>query len=132
MSDTVITDESLKELAKLMRHSDELTLPYADITDEGLKGVAKLAQLSSLNLWNAKTTHAGLADLARLEIALDRIQNELDLTGADITDEGLKEVAKMKQLNSSLYLIGTQVTKAGVAELKKALPNCNIYSNPTK
>jgi len=31
-----------------------------------------------------------------------------------------------------LWLGGTKVTKAGVAELKKALPNCKIESNPTK
>ena len=30
---------------------------------------------------------------------------------------------------NSIY---TQVTKAGVAELQKALPKCDILSNPTK
>jgi len=34
-------------------------------------------------------------------------------------------VAKLKKLES-LRLDGTKVTKAGVAELKKALPNCRI------
>jgi hypothetical protein len=32
-----------------------------------------------------------------------------------------------------LFLLNTQVTKAGVAEFKKALPNCNItgpHSSP--
>ena len=48
-----------------------------------------------------------------------------------ITDTGLKEVAKLKQL-TTLRLLFTKVTKAGVAELKKALPNCLIGSNPTK
>jgi len=32
----------------------------------------------------------------------------------------------------TLYLKDTKVTKAGVAQLKKALPNCEIESNPTK
>jgi len=36
-------------------------------------------------------------------------------------------VAKLQQL-TLLNLTHTQVTKAGVAELKKALPNCKIYS----
>jgi len=35
-------------------------------------------------------------------------------------------MVKMQQLKS-LYLVNTKVTKAGVAELKKALPNCEIH-----
>ena len=42
-----------------------------------------------------------------------------------ITDVGLKELAKLQKLES-LSVIGTKATKAGVAELKKALPNCLI------
>jgi hypothetical protein len=44
---------------------------------------------------------------------------------------GLNEVAKLKKLKK-LILANTQVTKAGVAELKKALPNCEIRSNADK
>jgi hypothetical protein len=33
---------------------------------------------------------------------------------------------------TNLDLLGTKVTKAGVAELQKALPKCRIDSNPTK
>jgi len=35
-------------------------------------------------------------------------------------------VAKLQNL-STLWLNETQITDAGVAELKKALPNCEIY-----
>jgi len=49
----------------------------------------------------------------------------LDLTQTQITDAGLKEVAKFQQL-TFLDLSRTQFTDAAVAELKKALPNCNI------
>ena len=49
----------------------------------------------------------------------------LYLYDTKITDAGLKDVAKLQKLT---YLgIGViQITKAGVAELKKALPNCEI------
>ena len=67
------------------------------ITDAGLKEVAKLQQLKVLSLSGAK----------------------------HVTDTGLKEVAKLKQLDV-LSLGNTQVTKAGVAELQKALPKCKI------
>jgi hypothetical protein len=49
----------------------------------------------------------------------------LDFNDTQITDVGLKELAKLQKLES-LSVIGTKVTKAGVAELKKALPNCEI------
>ena len=58
------------------------------------------------------------------EAELEKV-TKLDLGKSKITDEGLKEVAKLQNLRL-LDLDGTKVTKAGVAELKKALPNCSI------
>jgi len=52
----------------------------------------------------------------------------LALNGTDITDASLKEVAKLQQL-TDLDLYDTRVTQAGVAELQKALPKCDIISN---
>ena len=58
-----------------------------------------------------------MAELQKLEV--------LDLTNTQITDTGLKDVAKMQQL-THLSLRGTKATKAGAAELKRALPNSSI------
>ena len=55
----------------------------------------------------------------------------LSLRGTEITDAGLKEVAKLQKLKV-LGLNGTKVTYAGVAQLKKALPNCGIGHNAKK
>ena len=55
----------------------------------------------------------------------------LFLAFTKITDDSLKEVAKMEKLEK-LLLNDTKVTKAGVTELKKALPKCRIGSNPKK
>ncbi len=49
----------------------------------------------------------------------------LYLSDTKVTDVGLKELVNLKNL-SSLSLSLTQVTDAGVAELKKALPKCDI------
>jgi len=49
----------------------------------------------------------------------------LDVSHSMITDDGLKEIAKLKTLRKVLFSPG-YVTDAGVAELKKALPECVV------
>ena len=49
----------------------------------------------------------------------------LYLTAIEITDAGLVHLKGLANLQG-LTLGGTQVTVAGVAELQKALPNCEI------
>jgi len=55
----------------------------------------------------------------------------LTIHSVPITDEGLKELAKLQKL-MYLYLDDTAITDDGAAELKKALPKCKIGSSPTK
>jgi hypothetical protein len=67
------------------------------VTDTGLKELAEMKGLQTLDLHNTlKVTDAGLKDLAGLQ--------------------GLQ----------TLDLRYTQVTDAGVADLQKALPDCEI------
>ena len=47
------------------------------------------------------------------------------------TDAGLKDIAKLQKL-TFLELGDTKITDEDAAELKKALPKCDIRSNPTK
>ena len=55
---------------------------------------------------------------------MDKV-TRLYLNGTKITDAGLKDLVKLKRLES-LWLLGTKITVAGIAEFKKALPNCLI------
>ena len=48
------------------------------------------------------------------------------LAGTPITDAGLAHLTGLIGVGCSLEVGGSQVTDAGVAELRKALPNCNI------
>jgi hypothetical protein len=50
---------------------------------------------------------------------------QLWLNDAAVTDEGILLLRSLKQL-LDLQVFHTQVTDAGVAELQKALPNCQI------
>ena len=89
--------------------------------------MAKLQQLTSLGLGENNITDVGIKEVAKLKKL-----TSLDLAFClKITDVSLKEVAKLKKLKA-LFLDETQVTKAGLAQLQKALPNCKIISNAKK
>ena len=143
LGSTKITDAGLKEVAKLQK-LETLLLTHTKITDVGLKNVAILKNLTWLDLSSTQITDTGLKEVAKLKTL-----ESVHLKGTRITDEGLKEVAKLEKLewlvlhstnitNESLMeaaklknlkvlnLYRTKVTEAGVAEFKKALPNCEI------
>ena len=117
-----LTDAGFKELAGLP-HLETLGLP-GQITDEGLKQVAEFNQLMTLGLKDCtQITDAGLGELTKL--------NRLSSLWLppQITDASLKEIMKFKQLDL-LILSGTKITATGIAEVLKVLPKCNIISNP--
>ena len=99
----------------------ELALWHNKLTD--VKGLEKLTQLTYLTLqFNQLTSVKGLEKLNKLNI--------LSLAGNQLTD--VKGLEKLTQL-THLYLENNpDLTKAQIDELKKALPKCQIESNPKK
>ena len=91
------------------------------LKDMGLADLNKLRNLTILNIDHTGVTDGGLKDLATLA----RLTN-LGLGNTRTTDAGLKHLSSLKNLNF-LQLSGTEVTADGVAELRKALPTCNIF-----
>ena len=87
---------------------------------EGELTEADLAKVTRLDFNDTQITDVGLKEAAKLKNLY-----WLSLGDTKITDAGLKELAKLQKLKI-LFLTDTKVTKAGVAELKKALPNCQI------
>jgi len=81
---------------------------------------ADLARIDGLYLGVTQITDAGLKELAKLQKL-----EVLNLHDTKITDAGLKEVAKLQKLER-LYLGSTKITDKGAAELRKALPKCDI------
>jgi hypothetical protein len=73
-----------------------------------------------LDLSRTQLTDAGLKQLARFKYL-----QALDLVFTQVTDAGLKHLAGLKKLQY-LYLDRTKVTDAGVKELRKTLPGCRI------
>jgi Leucine-rich repeat (LRR) protein len=114
-----ITDgglEHLKGLTKLQ----ELYLTHTQITDAGLADLQELTKLETLWLDNTQVTDVGLVHLKRFT----KLES-LSLDNTQITDAGLIHLKGLTSL-LGLGLRDTQVTDAAVAELQKALPNCEI------
>ena len=81
---------------------------------------AELARVTTLFLANTQITDAGLKDIAKMQQLIS-----LGLEDTKITDAGLKDIAKLQNL-TVLSLGNTKITDDDVAELRKAMPNCDI------
>ena len=118
-----LTDKQLTYVKGLEKFTqlDHLFLGKNQLTD--VKGLEKLTQLKTLNLvGNQLTDVKGLEKLTKLKI--------LHLNRNQLTDvKGLEKLTQLKELS---LRDNPALTKAKIDELQKALPNCEILSNPTK
>jgi internalin A len=98
-------------------------LGLSDSQLTSLNGLEKCTQLLSLQLNDHKLTDVkGLEKLTKL--------THLDLVSNQLTD--VKGLEKLTQLRFLGLQNNPDLTKAKIAELQKALPNCQIFSNPKK
>ena len=141
---TRITDAGMVHL-KGMPNLQKLSLSYTDITDLGLTHIKGLNNLQSLNLSNTQITDKGLnnikglKNLRRLNLARTRVTDAgmvhlegmtnlqtLSLTYTDIDDLGLTHIKELKNLKTLRLDKWTLFSETSIADLKKALPNCEI------
>ncbi len=120
LSDTQISDKGICGLSGLAG-VEGLRLHSTDISDEALRCVLKnFPRLKSLNLGYTQIGDEGVKALGNLpDIEI------LYLEGTRITDQGLTTLANCKKLRE-LELAGTAVTPKGIAQLKRALPGCEV------
>lgn len=120
LSNTRVSDAGLTHLADLK----DLWLLYLDnarITDRGVQQLTGLAKLSYLGLSGTAVTNAGLVHLAKLTKL-----EELGLGDCRVSDAGLQHLKGLTLLKT-LYLNDTDVGPDGYAEIRRALPSCEIY-----
>ena len=108
-------EESAKIIAAAIRKAAKK--PTGEPTKADLEKVKRLF-LDGDQLTDVK----GLEKLTQLK--------RLDLYGNQLTD--VKGLEKLTQLNGLDLRGNPDLTKTQIAELKKALPKCRIYSNPMK
>ena len=101
---------------------------FKGLTD--VTGLEKLTQLKELHL-DISLKHYTVHQLTELLKGLERLTQlkTLYIRGNELTHvKGLEKLTQLK----TLYIYGNKLTKAQIAELQKALPKCEIFSNPTK
>ena len=129
--------EGLEKLKKL----ETLSLVQNNLTD--VKSLEKLDQLTDLHLWGNKLTELPeglekLDQLTDLDLSINKLTDvkglenltqleELVLDRNQLTD--VKGLEKLKNLYKLSLYDNPDLTKAQIDELKKALPNCTIYSD---
>jgi len=132
-----LTEADLKKVANLglidkrLNHAPEGLEKLTQLTHLALdhnqlsnvKGLEKLSKLTHLSLFNNQISDIkGLEKLIQLEVLVLAVNQLTEVKGLE----------KLTQLRT-LWLQGNpDLTKAQIDELKKALPKCNISSNPRK
>jgi Leucine-rich repeat (LRR) protein len=143
LSRTQVTDAGLEHL-KGLTSLESLGLFSNQITDAGLVHLKGLTKLKELDLYGTKVTDAGLVHLKGMQLMALKIPHDaktdlglkhylaalethtrISLENWRITNAGLEHLKGLTKLRV-LYLSDTQITDAGVAELQKALPDCEI------
>ena len=125
MSQSVLAQKPLtkEESAKVIEAAIRKSLKYIGESPTGELTRADLEKVTELELDDKQLTSVkSLEKLTQLE--------GLWLPRNQLTDvKGLKKLTQLTELD----LEGNpDLTKAQIAELQKALPNCKIHSNPTK
>ena len=108
-------EESAKVIEAAIRKAAKK--PTGELTKADYKKVTRLSLLG-----NQLTSVKGLEQLTQLK--------QLNLRANQLTD--VKGLEKLTQLEDLWLENNPDLTKAQIAELQKALPNCFILSNPKK
>jgi hypothetical protein len=137
-----VRDDGVAYIAGLHR-LETLHLGGTKVTDEGLKNLEGMTELINVLLDGAPIRGRGLAHLANakqmhwLHLANDPLDDDefevitrlsmqqLSLTNTPLTDKSVRYLKTLRNLKD-LRIGGTQITESGVAELKSALPNCQV------
>lgn len=113
-------DEQATLLLPLANNIVWLKVGNTRLTDHGLKSLGALKNLTRLSLENTSITDTGLSVLSNFEHLI-----YLNVIGTSISDKGIPLISKQKKLKS-VYLWQTDVTPAGAALLRQALPAAEV------
>ncbi|MDI7230564.1 hypothetical protein QMM87_18250 [Leptospira santarosai] len=113
-------DEGMQYLV-VFPNLDTLNLSDSKITDEGLKLIPALPKLESLSLIRTKITNKGIEYISKSKTIARLHLDEI----TTIDDGCIPHLLKMKQL-TTLELSGTDITEQGLKKLRKGLPKAGV------
>jgi serine/threonine protein kinase len=117
-----LTDESFGTLAKL----PNLNILYIGNTDLNSARMHSLAQISSLKLLSVPFCRLTDEQLVELLACPGLVRLNVDVS--EITDKGLRTLAKMPMLQEVDVQGCKKITAEGMADFRKAKPNCDLYA----
>jgi hypothetical protein len=117
---TWLTDDESSIELPLLPHLQSLHVEQSQFDDESMKGVERMSKLRRVKLSGTKVSDEGLRHLVNLTHLRRLTIREPDVSDASLPI--LKGFSRLKQLD----IQGTRITPQGIAELKLALPNCEI------
>jgi len=143
LANSGVTDAGVAHLQGLAGTLQVLTLDGTRVTDAGLAHLEGLTRLQWLSFINTRVTDAGLSHLERLiglqslmlqetgvtDVGLAHVKGlaalqQLNLRKTLVTDAGLAHLKGLQNLK--LVILGANVTDAGLAEMRQALPAAKI------
>ena len=113
-------DAELARLAVVAPFIVEAELAGTRVTDAGIVTLKSFAQLARLHLERTGIRGDTLGELAGLKEL-----TYLNLCDTTVDDERVRSLGTLKTLRQ-LYLFGSEVTSAGLKELRVSLPSCQI------
>lgn len=120
---TNFRDRGAEWIARTFPLLTELNLHNCNVTNASLAHLAKLTELESLDLGY---NHFVITDDGARHLAALNNLKRLNLHDTGITDRTLTEVCTQLPRLEWLHLLGTKVTRAGVAQFKAACPKCVV------
>lgn len=105
-----------------MKMLRQLTAPAPCVNDAACAEIAQIPGLESLNASNSSITPEGVAALKSAKLL-----TSLDLANCKGLDDSAVSAFKDLRLLRQLVIRGVAISDAAAAELKKALPRCQIY-----
>ncbi len=118
---TRVTPAGLARLERCPK-LERLSLGGFPITDEALKAASRFPKLVGLFLSKSDVSHRHCVAIAE---SFPNLRNLNLMNNGQLDDAAIAPLSRLKRL-TSLQLQQTKVTAAGVATLKRAMPNCNI------
>lgn len=115
-----VTDKGIASLGQ-MPQLENLLLAGTSVTGVGLKHLENSSTLQNINLYHCPVNDDGLETIGKLTTL-----HSLVLSSTSITDASLEHLKSLKNLKDLSLAECPKITPAGLASIRKAIPNCNV------